>query len=83
MQNDEGVNVDLYIPRKCSWTNRILAANDFGAIQVNVANVDPVTGVFTKTSTPIALSGFIRAQGESDEAMFEVVKKLDQKASSN
>lgn len=34
MQNVEGINVDLYIPRKCSWTNRLLAANDVGAIQV-------------------------------------------------
>ena len=36
MQNANGDNVDLYIPRKCSWTNRLLAANDFGAIQVRV-----------------------------------------------
>ena len=37
MQNANGDNVDLYIPRKCSWTNRLLAANDFGAIQVRVS----------------------------------------------
>jgi small subunit ribosomal protein S21e len=60
MQNAEGVNVDLYIPRKCSWTNRILAANDFGAVQINVANIDPATGVYTKTSAAYAISGFVR-----------------------
>ena len=28
MLNEEGQNVDLYIPRKCSWTNRILRRDD-------------------------------------------------------
>mmetsp|Transcript_42454 Transcript_42454/g.73853 ORF Transcript_42454/g.73853 Transcript_42454/m.73853 type:complete len:81 (-) Transcript_42454:86-328(-) len=77
MQNDAGENVDLYIPRKCSWTNRILAANDHGAVQINVANVDPATGLFTKTSTTYALSGYIRAQSEGDEALTALVKKND------
>jgi hypothetical protein len=34
MQNDEGKNVELYIPRKCSATNRIIGAKDHAAIQV-------------------------------------------------
>jgi hypothetical protein len=45
-----------------SWSNRVLAANDFGAIQVNVADIDPQTGVYTKTHKTFALSGAIRAQ---------------------
>ena len=28
-QNEAGQTVDLYIPRKCSWTNRILRRDDF------------------------------------------------------
>mmetsp|Transcript_24839 Transcript_24839/g.22553 ORF Transcript_24839/g.22553 Transcript_24839/m.22553 type:complete len:81 (+) Transcript_24839:66-308(+) len=79
MQNDEGVVVDLYVPRKCSWTNRILAANDFGAVQINVANIDPVTGVYTKTNTTFALSGFIRAQADADEALTALIKQADSK----
>jgi hypothetical protein len=45
-----------------SWTNKILAADDFAAVQINVANIDPVTGLYTKTSTPIGLCGYVRAQ---------------------
>ena len=48
-----------------SWTNRILAANDFGSVQINVGNVDPVTGVFTKSSLPIAICGFSRSRVSS------------------
>eukprot|EP00606_Chrysophyceae_sp_TOSAG23-5_P001213 GSChrysophyteH2.ASY1.ANO1.849.1 assembled CDS len=74
MQNDEGKNVELYIPRKCSYTNRILAANDFGSVQINVANIDPVTGKHDKTANTYALCGFIRGHAEGDEALTELTK---------
>ena len=34
MQNEAGEYVDLYVPRKCSASNRILAAKDHASIQV-------------------------------------------------
>ena len=58
-----------------SWTNRLLAANDHGAIQVNLANIDPATGLFTKTYSIVALCGFLRQRGEVDEALTELGKK--------
>lgn len=30
--NDKGEVVELYIPRKCSWTNKILSAKDKASI---------------------------------------------------
>ena len=36
MQNEAGEYVDLYIPRKCSASNRILAAKDHASIQVTI-----------------------------------------------
>mmetsp|Transcript_53860 Transcript_53860/g.109784 ORF Transcript_53860/g.109784 Transcript_53860/m.109784 type:complete len:84 (-) Transcript_53860:64-315(-) len=83
MQNEAGETVDLYIPRKCSWTNRILAANDHGAVQLNVANIDPVTGLFTKTSTTFALCGYLRSQDEGDMALTALVRKNDAATSSD
>mmetsp|Transcript_115729 Transcript_115729/g.226975 ORF Transcript_115729/g.226975 Transcript_115729/m.226975 type:complete len:83 (-) Transcript_115729:85-333(-) len=77
MQNDAGENVDLYIPRKCSWTNRILSAHDHGAVQLNIANIDPVTGQYTKTSTTFALCGYLRSQSEGDEALTALARKND------
>ncbi|CAK0798437.1 unnamed protein product [Prorocentrum cordatum] len=40
MQNDEGRIVDLYIPRKCSATNRLIPAKEHGAVQLNVGQGD-------------------------------------------
>ncbi|KAG7154970.1 40S ribosomal protein S21-like [Homarus americanus] len=37
MQNDAGEYVDLYVPRKCSASNRIIYAKDHASIQINLA----------------------------------------------
>jgi small subunit ribosomal protein S21e len=40
LQNASGNTVDLYIPRKCSATNRLIQAKDHGSVQINIAHVD-------------------------------------------
>jgi small subunit ribosomal protein S21e len=77
MQNDTGENVDLYVPRKCSWTNRLVAAKDHSSVQINVANVDPVTGVATGEATPYCLAGYIRFKSEGDTALTSLTQKND------
>jgi small subunit ribosomal protein S21e len=59
MQNDAGQTVDLYIPRKCSWTRRLITAKDHAAVQVNVGNVD-ASGKYTGDYKTFALCGYIR-----------------------
>ena len=39
MQNENGEYVDLYVPRKCSTSNRIIHAKDHASIQINIADV--------------------------------------------
>eukprot|EP01083_Nonionella_stella_P277325 942749_1 len=82
MQNENGENVDLYIPRKCSWTNRLVRAKDHGSVQINVANVDPVTGLYTGETTAYALCGYIRDKAEGDMALTTLVASNDTKAAS-
>ena len=52
-----------------------MAANDFGSVQINVGNIDPVTGKYNKTSKAIALCGFIRGHGEGDAALTELAAR--------
>ncbi|XP_020396117.1 small ribosomal subunit protein eS21 isoform X2 [Zea mays] len=40
MQNEEGKTVDLYVPRKCSATNRIITAKDHASVQINIGHLD-------------------------------------------
>ncbi|TPP53021.1 Ribosomal protein S21e family protein [Leishmania donovani] len=44
MFNEEGENVDLYIPRKCHATNTLIEAHDHAAVQISIANVGPNGG---------------------------------------
>lgn len=44
MQNEAGEVVDVYIPRKCSSSGRIIGAKDHASVQLNVADVDEKTG---------------------------------------
>ena len=66
--NEEGENVDLYIPRKCHATNSLIEAHDHGAVQIAIANVGP-NGVINGTTTTLCITGYLRAQGESDHAI--------------
>ena len=50
MQNDTGEYVDMYIPRKCSAINNIIAAKDHVSIKINIAEVDESTGKMTGSS---------------------------------
>ncbi|KAK9477615.1 ribosomal protein S21e [Lipomyces japonicus] len=69
MENDKGVLVELYVPRKCSATNRIIKADDHASIQLNVAEVDETGLALPGSFTTYALSGFVRQRGEADDSL--------------
>mmetsp|Transcript_1015 Transcript_1015/g.1535 ORF Transcript_1015/g.1535 Transcript_1015/m.1535 type:complete len:83 (-) Transcript_1015:40-288(-) len=81
MENDAKELVDLYLPRKCSWTNRLITSQDKGSIQINVGHVDPKTGLYTGEFTPFALSGYIRSKGEGDLALTVLSEKMQSQSS--
>eukprot|EP00466_Bigelowiella_natans_P012774 jgi/Bigna1/46718/estExt_Genewise1.C_60253 len=60
---------ELYHPRKCSATGRLIASKDHAAVQINVGHVDPGTGVYTSEYTTFALCGYIRFKGRGDDAL--------------
>ncbi|CAA0832611.1 40S ribosomal protein S21-2 [Striga hermonthica] len=74
MQNDEGQNMDLYIPRKCSATNRLITSKDHASVQLNIGHLDEA-GRYIGQSTTFALCGFIRAQGDADSAVDRLWQK--------
>ncbi|KAJ9490663.1 hypothetical protein VN97_g2596 [Penicillium thymicola] len=74
MENDKGEIVDLYVPRKCSATNRIIKANDHASVQLSVGKVDE-NGRYTGENQTYALCGFIRARGESDDSFNRLTQR--------
>lgn len=67
MENDKGELVELYIPRKCSATNRIIKSDDHASVQLSVAAVDENGRAIPGANTTYALCGFVRARGEADD----------------
>ncbi|KHN14626.1 40S ribosomal protein S21 [Glycine soja] len=84
MQNEEGQITELYIPRKCSATNRLITAKDHASVQINIGHVDE-NGVYNGHFSTFALCGFIRAQvpvsawklllGDADSALDRLWQK--------
>ncbi|KZT57037.1 ribosomal protein S21e [Calocera cornea HHB12733] len=68
MENDKGTLVDLYVPRKCSVTNRLITSKDHASVQISIADVDS-EGKALGTSTTFAIAGDVRSQGESDDSI--------------
>jgi small subunit ribosomal protein S21e len=74
MQNEDGKVVDLYIPRKCSATNRIIGPTDYSSVQINIADVDE-NGIALKTSQTFSIAGKIRRQGLADGCLNRLFKE--------
>lgn len=75
MENDRGDLVDLYVPRKCAATGRLIEAKDHSSVQISVANVDENGRMIRGSSTHFPLSGFVRAQGEGDDSLNRLATK--------
>lgn len=61
MQNDAGEFVDLYVPRRCTVTNRIIGAKDHAAIHLRFVDIDPSTGRMTNGVKTYDISGKVRS----------------------
>ncbi|KAI1109895.1 ribosomal protein S21e [Nemania sp. NC0429] len=71
MENDRGELVDLYVPRKCSATGRLIKATDHASVQISVASLDENGRQIPGENHVYALSGF----GESDDAFNRITQK--------
>ncbi|KAK2412050.1 40S ribosomal protein S21 [Trifolium repens] len=61
MQNEEGKLMELYIPRQCSATSRLII-KEHTSVKINIGHLDE-TGICTGPFFISALHGFIPAQG--------------------
>ena len=78
MQNDKGDYVDLYIPRRCFATNKLLDSKDHASVQVTLSTVGLKQFENSKTENEkvtMVLSGFVRAKGNADAALNKFLKQ--------
>ena len=75
MQNSEGKYVDLYIPRKCQATNRLIDCKDTASVQItlNTDGLNLEKQKDDKKNFTVVLSGFVRSRGNSDAALNKIL----------
>merc|ERR1712137_855111 len=62
---------NLYTPRKCSYTNRLITADDHASVQFAICRVDTEGRTIKDKSQNItfAVCGFVRSKAQSDSAV--------------
>ncbi|CAF3064671.1 unnamed protein product [Rotaria sp. Silwood2] len=79
MQQTDGAptteQIELYIPRKCAASNKIIAAKDHAAIQLDIAEIDEHTGRITGKNRTYAICGSIRMMGEADDSLLRLAAR--------
>ena len=75
MQNSAGEYVDLYIPRKCEATNRLIDCKDTASVQItlNTDGLNLEKQKDDKKNFTVVLSGFVRSKGNSDAALNKIL----------
>ncbi|KAF3916037.1 hypothetical protein ABW21_db0200596 [Orbilia brochopaga] len=75
MENDKGELVDLYVPRKCAATNRIIKAKDHASVQISIAKVDENGRYIPGEYITYPLCGYVRSRGESDDSLNRLAQR--------
>ena len=73
--NQDSKMSDLYLPRKCDYTDRLITPKDRSSIQLTVCDVNDDGTINLGKSEIITICGFIRSVGESDTAIEKVLKE--------
>jgi len=75
MQNSNGDYVDLYIPRKCEATNRLIDCKDTASVQItfNTDGLNVEKRNDEQKNFTVVLSGFVRSKGNSDAALNKIL----------
>lgn len=80
--NQENKLTDIYLPRKCDYTDRVLTSKDYSSIQLSVADVNMYKQqvnadgtINLGKSSVVTISGFVRSTGEGDAALQKVLRE--------
>lgn len=66
---DKNITMEqTYIPRKCSFSNKILASKDYSSTQISIGICDK-NGLYIGKNKNLAFCGFLRRNGKIDYAL--------------
>ena len=73
--NEEKKVTDIYLPRKCEYSDRIIDPTDKSSIHLSIAEVNADGTIDLNRTHIIPISGFVRQKGYGDVALEAVLKE--------
>ena len=73
--NEEHKLTDIYLPRKCEYSDRIITPTDKSSIHLNICEVNADGTIDLNKLHIIPISGFVRQKGNGDVALEAVLKE--------
>lgn len=66
---------DLYLPRKCDYTDRLITPKDNASVQISICDLNPDGTINLGKSNIVTVCGFVRSVGEGDTAIDKVLRE--------
>ena len=73
--NDQHNLTDIYLPRKCDYTDKLITSKDRSSVQISVCDVNDDGTINLGSNKIITICGFIRGTGKGDEAIDKVLRE--------
>jgi hypothetical protein len=73
--NDKHKLTDIYLPRKCDYTDRVITSKDYSSVQISICDVNADGTIDLGKSNLVTLCGYVRGTGQSDAALEKVLKE--------
>jgi small subunit ribosomal protein S21e len=71
---DDGTCTDLYLPRKCMYSGKIIDSKDKSSVQLSLAPLSKGTVDLNGERHQVIIGGFVRGKGQGDYALEKVLK---------
>ena len=71
---DDNKMQDMYLPRKCEYSDRIITPTDKSSIHLSICDVKADGTIDLNKSHIIPISGFVRQKGYGDSALEVVLR---------
>lgn len=73
--NDKHKLTDIYLPRKCDYTDRLITPKDKSSVQISICDVNNDGTINLSKNNLVTICGIVRANGMSDVALEKVMKE--------
>jgi small subunit ribosomal protein S21e len=73
--NQDNKLTDLYLPRKCDYTDKLITPKDSASVQITICDLNEDGTINLGKSNILTVCGFVRSIGEGDTAIEKILRE--------